>query len=161
MNWQTPRDDRQFKASMGLSKKEFHYLVAGFKKTYKHLYESELGEGIENIDQELWLKTYEDCVFLVLFQLKNDLTNDVLGTVFGVSRATANTNFLRYLKVLHQTLIDLGHMPKRKFKNVSEFKAHFKGKGRLLIDATDQQVDRPKDQKEQKARYSGKKKTHL
>ena len=161
MNWQTPRDERQFKASTGLSYKEFDYLVDGFKSTYKRLYGGELGQGIENIDQEIWLTTYEDCLYLVLFQLKNDLTNDVLGAVFGVSRATANTNFLRYLKVLHQALIDLGNMPKREFKNVADFKKHFKGKGRLLIDATEQQVDRPKGKEAQKARYSGKKTTHL
>ena len=49
-------------------------------------------------------------------------------------------------------------MPKRSFSNEDELKAFLKSETTLLIDATEQRVQRPGNEEDQKSDYSGKKK---
>ena len=52
-------------------------------------------------------------------------------------------------------------MPKTHFDNAESFKAYFKDKGPVLIDATEQRTQRPQESTYQKQMYSGKKKAIL
>ena len=51
-----------------------------------------LQRAADNLRQELALPTYEDCLFFVLFQLRNALTQDCLGPVFGMDGSSAWRN---------------------------------------------------------------------
>ena len=51
--------------------------------------------------------------------------------------------------------------PARSFSSVDEFEKCFHQYDTLIIDATQQPIQRPLDEYEQKANYSGKKKTHI
>lgn len=51
-------------------------------------------------------------------------------------------------------------MPKREFSDVAEFEEHLKDAQEVLIDGTENPVERPKDADNQKSKYSGKKKAH-
>ena len=53
---------------------------------------------------------------------------------------------------------DDGSAPKREFKTIKEFQAYFKDEETLIIDGTEQQIERPKEKELQKQNYSGKKK---
>ena len=65
------------------------------------------------------------------------------------------------IELLTKTLASLDCLPKRNFMNVEEFEAYFKDNKTLIIDATEQAIQRPQDKEMQKDTYSGKKKeTH-
>jgi len=49
-------------------------------------------------------------------------------------------------------------MPKRSFDTVEEFQEYFNGHKKLILDGTEQRVQRPKNKEKQKTMYSGKKK---
>jgi DDE superfamily endonuclease len=51
-------------------------------------------------------------------------------------------------------------MPKRSFENVEEFEEHFADADEVLIDGTENMCFRPKDNDNQRLKYSGKKGTH-
>jgi hypothetical protein len=51
-------------------------------------------------------------------------------------------------------------MPKRSFETVGEFEKHIKGAEEIIIDGTENAIERPKINDNQKVKYSGKKSTH-
>ena len=51
-------------------------------------------------------------------------------------------------------------MPKRKFENIDEFEEHIKEAKEIIIDGTENPIERPKGNDNQKVKYSGKKSTH-
>ena len=64
------------------------------------------------------------------------------------------------LAVLKETLATAGCAPKREFKDAAEFAAYLKKEKTLLLDGTEQRIQRPGDSEEQKLCYSGKKRTY-
>ncbi len=48
-------------------------------------------------------------------------------------------------------------MPRRNFLNIKDFEDYFADTSHLIIDATEQAIQRPSDKEPQKAGYSGKK----
>ena len=62
------------------------------------------------------------------------------------------------VKVLKRALGDAGLLPKRSFASVEEFSAYFQKHKSVILDGTEQRMQRPGDKEEQKAFYSGKKK---
>ena len=105
MNYRLINNQRQFKDSTGHSQEQFNKLLLDFEKTY---YEQQ-GQSyenyvLENVTEPPKLKTLGDCLFFVLFQLKNDLIFGSLGVVFNMSATTAYENFQRYCLLLEQTL---------------------------------------------------------
>lgn len=157
LDYRTIRSERQFRSSTGCSRAEFNELTKAFKAAYLELMECELSDAYENLKKETCLTTYEDCLFFVLFQLKNGLTYDALGAVFEMGTATAKDNFDKYIAVLERALKNLGLLPKRSFEDVRAFKKHFAKVGRIIIDGSEQATERPKDNEKQKSMYSGKK----
>lgn len=75
--------------------------------------------------------------------------------------STAKRNQDIGLLLIKTALSQSGHLPKTHFDNVESFKAHFRDKGSLLIDATEQRTQRPTDKDYQQGMYSGKKKPTL
>jgi len=51
-------------------------------------------------------------------------------------------------------------MPKRGFQDVEEFEEHLKGVKEIIFDGTEMPTERPKNNDDQKVKYSGKKSTH-
>jgi hypothetical protein len=51
-------------------------------------------------------------------------------------------------------------MPKRSFESVEEFEEHIKEAEEIIIDGTENSIERPKGNANQKVKYSGKKSTH-
>jgi hypothetical protein len=151
------RTDRQWKSSTGLSQDQFEKLLGSFKETYAFFQGVSLEESAQRRDVDLLLATYADCLFFVLFQLKNGLCYDNLGLLIGTDGSNAQRNFEKYLQILTYTLDRQGVMPKRNFANLAEFKACLQDEKEIIIDASEQPTARPKDQGQQKEQYSGKK----
>jgi hypothetical protein len=150
----------QWKAAIGLSSSQFMNLSVLFGQTYESIHEVSLEQGASNLKKALYLSTYEDCLFFVLFALKNGLTYESLGLVFGMDGSNAQRNFEKYLTVLEKALEGKGVLPRRSFRSAEEFRAYFQGQQELIIDASEQAVQRPKGRQAQEAAYSGKKKTY-
>jgi|ERR1044071_2313594 hypothetical protein len=158
LSYKNVRNERQWKATTGLSQSNFMALCAAFKKAYGLLHEISLEYGTEEQKQDIALKTYKDALYFVLFQLKNGLTWDCLGVLFSMDGSNACRNFQKYLEVLEVTLHQEGALPKRTFKSVEEFKKYLKKEEEVIADVTEYRVERPADKEKQKDHYSGKKK---
>lgn len=160
------RDERQFKALTGVSPEEFQRLLPVFTTSYKEMvqerYEAQQdtrqrqpGGGQKGKLPSMQLK-----LFFILYYWKVYPTYDVLGFQFGFDRSKAYTNVQALWPVLERTLEKLGVLPARAFSSVEELRATFGKVQDLLIDATERAHCRPKDEDEQRKKYSGKKKHH-
>jgi hypothetical protein len=161
ISYQDVRNDRQWKASTGLSEKQFLELVLEFGKAYENLFGVPMQERQSNSTTESTFKTYEDLLFFTLFSIKSGVTYDVLGLTFGLDGANAYQNQALGLRVLRAALKRSGNLPKRTYESVEEFKEHWSQEDDIFIDATEQRRQRPSDKEEQKDDYSGKKKRTL
>ena len=159
-SYKTLNSDRQWKATTGLSKSKFRELKKQFGKSFKELFGQELWERQSNSTNEAHLKSYGDFLFFVLFSLKSGLTYDALGFVFDMSGGNAMKIQREGVRVLNLALSRLNVMPKRIFEDVKAFESSIAKEEVIKIDGTEQPVQRPGNQQDQKDRYSGKKKTH-
>jgi hypothetical protein len=158
MLYQNVHTDRQMRATTGLSLEAFGKLSELFASNYQACHEISLKKKLENLSQRTVLASYEAMLFFVLFQLKNGLTYDVLGCIYGMDASTAQRNFERHLRILRHALRQLQVLPKRGFEKVEELEEYLRAEQHLLIDATEIPIQRPVSQDEQKRAYSGKKK---
>ncbi len=97
-------------------------------------------------------------MIFTLFGLKNALSYDLLGVIFGMAHVNAKKNQAKGIKVLTYALKDLGLFPAREFENEKSFQAYFSQIDQIYIDVTEQPIQRSKDLATQAFFYSGKKK---
>ena len=157
LNYKLIKSERQWKSVVGVSSLQFHKLCRDFGLSFESIYQINIQELSLNLRTEFLLPTYEDCLFFVLFQLKNGLSYDSLGLLIGTDGGNAHINFEKYLTVLESSLIRIGKMPKRAFSNLAEFETYFKENKDIILDATEHSTQRPKGYNAQKEVYSGKK----
>ena len=155
------RTERQWRAATGLSMNQFFKLVPLFKSTYESLFDESIEDRQNNSTIESTFKTYAELLFFGLYSFKSGLTYDLLGLTFGLSNSNAYQNQSVIIRVLEVTLKNAGCMPKRSFSNEDELKDFLAKETTLLIDATEQRVQRPDNEQDQKSDYSGKKKRTL
>ena len=86
------------------------------------------------------------------------MTYDLLGVVAGMDASNAQRNQKVGVDVLKKTPANKGCLPKRNFLDVKDFEDYFAGDEELIVDATEQAMQRPIDPETQKEYYSGKKK---
>lgn len=70
------RNDRQWKASTGLSEHQFFTLVEMFGEAYEQLFGESISDRQNNSTNESTFKTYADLLFFSLYTLKSGLTYD-------------------------------------------------------------------------------------
>lgn len=152
------RNERQWKASTGLSSTQFYELAQDFGASYENIFGVTISERKSNSTTESVFKTYEDLLFFTLYSIKSGLTYDLLGLNFGLDGSNAYQNQALGLRILRGALNKSGNLPKRTYATVAEFKEHWSEETEIYIDATEQRRQRPSDPSEQKEDYSGKKK---
>lgn len=163
LDYKTIKTPRQWKALIGLSEQQFIYLSKQFGEVYEEKEGISLEKGIENLNKnnEL-LNSYESCLYFVLFQLKQNLTFDVLGYFLGTNHSNASRNFKKYLIILENVLLKLDMLPERKFVNAEDFadklEKHIDVEKGIIIDGTEHTTYRASGYENQKEMYSGKKK---
>ena len=154
------RDNRQWRASTGLTKDQFKKLTAEFKITYEDF----LGESIckrgSSSSKESRFTTYEEFLFFILFSIKSGLTYDLLGLSFDLDRGNAFRQQTFGLRILEMTLQRLDFLPKRFFESLDDFKEQMSDHEQIILDASEQRRQRPGNQEDQKEDYSGKKIAH-
>lgn len=154
------RNERQWKATTGLSQAKFLELSKAFGQAYEGIFGCSIQERQANSSQEAIFRSYEDLLFFALSSLKSGLGYDALGAIFDCDGSTAKANQTFALPILKAALTQLGLMSKRSFSSVEEFEAYFAKHDILLVDGTEQQTQRSKDNSVQKAHFSGKKKSY-
>ena len=161
------RNERQFKALTGTSRKEFQQLLPVFTESYEELqheaYEANKAtrQRKPGGGQKGKLRTMELKLFFILYYWKVYPSFDVLGDRFRLDRSKACTNMHKLWPVLARTLKKLEVLPARQFTNVEEFREAFGAIDELFIDATERKVVRPQDVEQQHTTYSGKKNSIL
>ena len=143
-----------------MDKARFEKLVNLFGKGYELKFGKSLELRQSDGLKESTLKSYQDLLFFTLFSLKSGVTFDVLGYVFGMDVSNAQRNQVLGLEVLEAGLLESGHLPKRDFESPEAFAAYFNAEKTLILDVTEQRVQRPKDNETQRKFYSGKKKSY-
>ena len=154
------KNGRQWSASIGMTKEKFFELSKHFATAYRSIFGKELWERQAESSKEAHLTSYEDYLFFILFSLKSGLTYDALGFVFGMTGSCAKKNQTLGIKILKAALHQIGAMPKRIFKSIEEFENELSAEDTIIIDGTEQRVQRPGNQEDQRDFYSGKKKSH-
>jgi hypothetical protein len=151
------KTDRHWRSSTGYDEARFRELLNLFGKAYEKLNGLSIEEVKSKSPMESRLNSYEELLFFTLFSLKSGLTYDLLGLVTGMDGSNAKRNQQLGISVLKEALSSGGFAPKREFKNVEEFKELFKDIDSIIIDGTEQRMQRPKDNEKQKDSFSGKK----
>ena len=150
--------ERQWRSATGYTKEKFLKLLAAFEP----IYIKKMGEPIENVKAKCpgqsSINSCEELLLFTLFSLKAGLTYDNLGFVTGMDGSNAKRNQDLGLSILKEALQSSGVAPKREFSSLQEFEAHFSECDTLIIDGTEQRVERSQDKNAQKENYSGKKK---
>ena len=159
-------DDRQLKALIGMTVVVFFKLLPIFTASYHEIMMEEYEKNQDTRQrkpgggQKGRLDTMTKKLFFILYYLKVYPTFDVIGFHFKLDRSRACTNVHKLLPVLIRTFDTLGALPKRQFETIEELQQAFEGIADLFIDATERPTQRPKDEKTQQKKYSGKKKRH-
>ena len=74
LNYKLVKSERQWKSVVGVSSLQFHKLCKEFGLSFEKIYQINI-EGLSlSLKTVFLLPTYEDCLFFVLFQLKNGLS---------------------------------------------------------------------------------------
>jgi hypothetical protein len=155
------KNERQLRATTGLSSKQFSLLVSVFSQYL----EKEKQEKYKNKNRKTGsgkkgdIETPDEKLLFILFYLKCYTTFDVLGFAFGISGDTAHRYVYSLFETLMKTLNHFGILPHTEFKAPEELKSAAKDIDTLLIDATERAVQRPQNYELQKENQSGKKKT--
>ena len=99
-------------------------------------------------------------LFFILFYIKVYPTCDLGGFIFNVDKSQVNRWVNRFMTILEKALGRSIVMPERRISSMEEFLKKFPEVKDIFIDATERRVQRPKNKKLTKKRYSGKKKCH-
>ena len=164
----TIRDDRQLRSLTGVSEKVLDKLEAEFARVYQEHQEQVFEQGRAKGTRQRKagggrkgvLDTMRAKLCFSLYYLKSYPSFDVLAEKFNLSRSNAHNNVHKLIPILSASLTSLGYLPSRRFECVEDLKAVCKDLDSLLIDVTEREYFRPKDETKQKAHYSGKQGYH-
>jgi hypothetical protein len=149
--------ERQWRSATGLTKEKFEILLGLFEKSYENIYGKTIEKRTSESPNNPTMTSYSELLFFTLFSLKSGLTYDLLGFVSGIDGSNAKRNQTMGIEILIDALSKIDVLPKRNFESPQEFKTYFEEHKTLILDATEQRVQRPQDNEVQKGFYSGKK----
>lgn len=97
-----------------------------------------------------------DALFFILFYLKSYPTEDVMATMFEMSQPQVNVWKQLLQRILEDSFLAMRVLPGREHRKLNLLIKEM-GLAEVIIDATERQIQRPKDNEVQKEYYSGKK----
>lgn len=157
-----PKDEREFRAVTGLHDQQFNALIALSSEAYKVLKGQSFEESlVSNPKGKIAkIKSIKDLLFYTLVILKSGITFDFAGFLMQFDQSRAHRQFVNGINLLHYSLDVHGFLPIRSFQNPVEFNAQFTKDEPIIIDATEQKIQRPQDRELQNDTYNGKKKAN-
>ena len=152
------KQDRLIRAITGVSGGEFQEILADFSKCFRD--EEKKKRKHPNKGVKHTLDSDEARLIFILFYLKCYPTFDLAGVFYGVDRAQP-CRWANYLSgILEKTMGKKKVLPKRKVRDLKELLELIPEIKEVLVDGTERPIQRPKNAKKQKEKYSGKKKRH-
>lgn len=148
--------ERTLKALTSLNKEEFEALLEPFEKEWLEYSKTNF---INNSGQNPKLTKTEDKLLFILSYFKVYPLQDVAGLLFGLSQSQANHWIHRLTPILGKTLELEVCMPEREAKSLEKVLDECPGL-EFIIDSSEREINRPKDNDIQKDNYSGKSKSH-
>ena len=121
------KQNRQWRAMLGLSEKQFYILLKPFKEAYFNTYKEELAKRKVDVNINYCIKNEEELLLFTLLSLKVGLTYDALGIFCEMNASNAKRNQKIGLDILKITLKQLDHMPIRNILNKKSLMSYFKG----------------------------------
>jgi hypothetical protein len=151
------KQDRQIRATTGLTQQRFEMLLPSFAEAYQETLDKKRRWRAAGGGRKATLKTSADKLFFILLYCKCYPTFDLMGVLFGFDRSCAHDWVHRLMPILETALGKKQALPERKIDSSEEFMAKFGEVQEVIIDGTERPVQRPKDAERQKEHYSGKK----
>jgi len=154
---------RVLQSLTSINVQEFATLLVSFKASWETFVQATFQrEGRKRAyggGRTAHLRSLEDKLLFILVYFRLYPTQEVQGYLFGMSQAQANEWIHRLSGVLNQALGYEKQLPEREPANLE---AVLDGCPSLefMIDGTERPINRPKDKKDRKTYYSGKKKAH-
>ena len=157
---------KEFLAATSLKVEEFEALVPAFKGAYEEAYLSKttaegkvrkrkVGGGVKGR-----LTSIEDKLQFILVYVKTYPLQTMHGLQFGLSQPQTNEWIQRLLPVLREAMQAKGMVPERDGSQVSAHATLNIEGADLILDGLERPRQRPKDNAQQTAHYSGKSKSH-
>ena len=151
---------RRFKTLMGMSLQEFDLLFAKVEKAHPEAERERLSKRPRRRAIGAGRRFALDLrsrVLLLLFYYRTYATQDVAAEVFGVGQATVSRSIDQIAPVVRQCVPTPAkiHDRTKRVSTLEELEEILPGL-RCLIDASEQQVQRPKRKDMEKSHYSGK-----
>ena len=141
---------------------EFEYILPFFETSFNEFFKYNTLDGkvrkrLVSKRPDSVFKQLEDGLFFILFYLKSYPTEEILAGMFGMHQPQANI-WKRILQdILEDSFVRMKVLPSRDNKKLNILIKEM-GLTEVIIDATERQIQRPKDNDVQKVYYSGKKK---
>jgi len=157
---------REFLSVTSLTDEEFQVLLPTFEKWY-HLSAKPKPKPRKRKKQrasgggrKAKLSDIGDKLLFILAYQKTAPLQTLHGLQFGLSQGRVNYWVHRLLPVLQKSLSEMGMKPERVGGEVAELIEAHEGGANLSLDAAERLLQRPVNEEKQRAKYSGKKKTH-
>lgn len=153
--------DRLLNDNTGLNQSQFDYLLHEFKIEFENyrLEESMLKKGRHPDSRGRPTKySVKQLMAMLLMYLKSYDTYSVMEVKFGMNRKNLFEWLTKLQIILARVLQRLGHLPLSEEADPEELKKVLKKSKKLFIDATEHEIQRPKDAEVRRSVYSGKKK---
>jgi hypothetical protein len=159
-------DQRRCVALTGLTPSEFELLLPAFRRCCERPYTAD--RTLDGRPRQRFpgggrtgaLPAPEQKLLFVLVYLKTYPLQVVMAELFGLSQPQVNYWLRRLLPVLREALDDLGALPERDPQAFARSATPPLEGARRIIDGTERRRQRPKSPENQRAHYSGRKKTH-
>ena len=157
---------KEFLAATGLSDEEFQTLLLTFEEHHqlsskpKPKATKKKKQRANGGGRKAKLSDIRDKLLFVLIYQKTAQLQTMHGLQFGLSQPQTNYWIHRLLPVLQKSLREMGMMPERNGRKVSEMIQAVEGGANLSLDASERLLQRPVNIEKQAEKYSGKKKTH-
>ena len=157
-----PGDEREWQAVLSLDNQQFRYLHERCQSMYQAVNGLTYQQMLRSVPKgdKAALRSMEELIFFVLLFLKSGITFDLLGYLFGMGQSRAHRRFAQGLNILHDCLEIEGFVPFREFDDAAHFQHQFLPGTTLILDGTEQRIQRPLNDAVQRDYYSGKKKAH-
>ena len=152
--------ERQLKSVIGMSGKEFKILHEQFNIIYNKSQQRKPRKRAVSGGRQGVIKDTKSKLLFILMYVKVYPTYDLAGALFGVVASCPHEWSNKYLPILEEALGRHCVLPARKISSVKEFKRLYPGVQEVILDGAERPIQRPKNNKNQKKAYSGKKKRH-
>lgn len=144
-----------------ITESEFEYILPFFEASFNNFFKYKTLEGkkrkrLSAKRTDSVFKFAEDGLFFILFYLKSYPTEEILAGMFDLHQPQANVWKRLLQDILEDSFVRMKVLPSRDNKKLNILIKEM-GLTEIIIDATERQIQRPKDNEVQKEYYSGKK----